>query len=329
MTQQATENQRSPWILSPVADVLFIANAGWVVLLIPTLLLGGESSVDFWQIYYLTLPHRWITLLLVTTDRDRRENNSLLLVSIVLGLAVIVGGSYWSSGAFLCLGFIDYIWNSWHFASQHAGVLRIYARKTDHGNEALERYGLRLFIVYVILRTAGGMIWSTKALTYAKPWLHWFDFAILVIPLLITIVHVARWKRTHLAKSIYLASILTLYVSYLVAGHLQLNSWILCFATAASLFHAVEYLAIVSHYALRRRESGSADLIRELGKQWGLVLAFFVVGLGTLGWWINSLSPELQVLWQGVNLWAAYTHYAFDGIIWKLRKPSTARALGV
>ncbi len=72
--------------------------------------------------------------------------------------------------------------------------------------------------------------------------------------------------------------------SYLVAGHFQTNAWILCFATAASLFHAVEYLAIVSHYALRRRETGSADLIRELGKQWGLVLSVFVVGLGTLGW---------------------------------------------
>jgi hypothetical protein len=34
------------------------------------------------------------------------------------------------------------------------------------------------------------------------------------------------------------------------------------------------------------------------------------------------------MIWQGVNLWAAYTHYAFDGIIWKLRKPTTAKALG-
>lgn len=312
-----------------MADALFIANVGWVLLLVPTLLLAWGGSVDFWQIYYLTLPHRWITLLLVATDRDRRENNSRLLVAIVLGLAVIVGGSYWSSGAFLCLGFIDYIWNSWHFASQHAGVLRIYSRKTDVGNEMLERYGLRVFIVYAILRTAGGMVWSTDKLTYAEPWLHWIDFAILAIPLLIAVIHIARWKKMHLAKSIYLVSVLTLYVGYLGAGHFRMNSWILGFATAASLFHAVEYLAIVSHYALRRREVGSADLIRELGKRWGIVLSLFVVGLGTLGWWFNTLSPELQVIWQGMNLWAAYTHYAFDGIIWKLRRPSTARALGV
>jgi hypothetical protein len=35
------------------------------------------------------------------------------------------------------------------------------------------------------------------------------------------------------------------------------------------------------------------------------------------------------VLWQGLNLWAAFVHYAFDGMIWKLRRPETAAALGV
>ncbi len=328
MKKQSIENATSPWILSPVADILFIANVGWALLAIPALLVAGDGSVGFWQLYYLTLPHRWITLLLVATDRDRRDNNGRLLVAIVLGLIVIVGGSYWSSGAFLCLGFIDYIWNSWHFASQHAGVLRIYSRKADVGHESLERYGLRAFIVYTILRTAGGMVWSTNQLAMAKPWLYWLDFAILAIPLLIAITHVARWERSHIAKTVYLVSVLTLYVSYLAAGHFQLNSWILGLATAASLFHAIEYLAIVSHYALRRRQVGSADIIRELGNRWALVLSIFIVGLGTLGWWMDTLSTDLQSIWQGANLWAAYTHYAFDGIIWKLRKASTARALG-
>ena len=27
------------------------------------------------------------------------------------------------SGGFLCLLLIDYVWNSWHFAAQHAGIL--------------------------------------------------------------------------------------------------------------------------------------------------------------------------------------------------------------
>jgi hypothetical protein len=41
--------------------------------------------------------------------------------------------------------------------------------------------------------------------------------------------------------------------------------------------------------------------------------------------------PEngVVVLWQGLNLWASFVHYAFDGMIWKLRRPATAAALGV
>ena len=36
----------------------------------------------------------------------------------------------------------------------------------------------------------------------------------------------------------------------------------------------------------------------------------------------------LAAAWQGLNLWAAFVHYAYDGMIWKLRRPETAAALG-
>jgi hypothetical protein len=53
-----------------------------------------------------------------------------------------------------------------------------------------------------------------------------------------------------------------------------------------------------------------------------------MVSMGTLGVWISMPSRGLEVAWQGLNLWAAFTHYAFDGVIWKLRRPETARVLG-
>jgi hypothetical protein len=101
VTNQTNEPAKSPWIHSPLFDILFIANVSWVLLLIPAIIHTGSGTVDFWQVYYLVMPHRWMTLFLVATDRDRRDNHGRLLLSIVLGLAVIVGGSYWSSGAFL------------------------------------------------------------------------------------------------------------------------------------------------------------------------------------------------------------------------------------
>ena len=51
--------------------------------------------------------------------------------------------------------------------------------------------------------------------------------------------------------------------------------------------------------------------------------------LGTAGAFFARPDSRFAVAWQGLNLWAAMVHYAFDGMIWKLRRPETAAALGV
>jgi hypothetical protein len=93
------------------------------------------------------------------------------------------------------------------------------------------------------------------------------------------------------------------------------------------MFHAVEYLAIVTHYAQRRRTSGSAGAFRKMAQQWYRLLALYLIALG-----IVSATVELQSVpdwWVGLNTAVAFLHYAFDGMIWKLRRPATAQALGV
>ena len=71
---RATSTERLPagkgWIVSPAFDLLFLANLGWLLLLIPGIT-QGDISIDFWTVYYLSLPHRWITLVLVVADPDR------------------------------------------------------------------------------------------------------------------------------------------------------------------------------------------------------------------------------------------------------------------
>ena len=69
-------NDRKPsWIVSPIFDLLLIANIGWLLLLLPGFSTDHDTVVDFWQVYFLTLPHRWITLFLVVADADRRAEN--------------------------------------------------------------------------------------------------------------------------------------------------------------------------------------------------------------------------------------------------------------
>jgi hypothetical protein len=65
-----------------------------------------------------------------------------------------------------------------------------------------------------------------------------------------------------------------------------------------------------------------------MSPRWPLILVSFMLLLGSFGLWMNQWSMELNLAWQGLNLWAAFTHYAWDGLIWKLRRAETAQALG-
>ncbi|MEY2611486.1 MAG: hypothetical protein RL069_297, partial [Planctomycetota bacterium] len=116
------------WLHSEQFDCLWIANLYWPLLVLVVATLGGGSTVDFWQLYFISAPHRWLTLLLVGIDKDRRSGitGKLLASSILLAFALLV--VRFQTGMLLCLGVVDYIWNAWHFASQHSGILSIYGK---------------------------------------------------------------------------------------------------------------------------------------------------------------------------------------------------------
>jgi hypothetical protein len=100
---------------------------------------------------------------------------------------------------------------------------------------------------------------------------------------------------------------------------------VLSLTVAASMFHAVEYLALVSFYAKQRQTCGTNCAFRALARQWGLFLALYLVAVG-FGSYV--VSQRWTDIWLAANLWAALVHYAFDGMIWKLRMPATAAVLG-
>lgn len=317
------------WISSPLFDLLFLANVGWVLLLLPGFASRTDTAVDFWQMYFLTLPHRWITLVLVILDPDRREGREWVLSGIALLAAFVVVGAYVGSGAFLCLAAIDFVWNAWHFASQHAGVLRMYSRRVGGGNEWLERWGMRAFVTYTALRAAS---WSTGWMAdqpHLLRWIETVDVLGMLLPVLLIGTNLVGAKSDHLGKLIYLGSVCTLYSGLLLSLYFQQRHWVIVFAAAGSMFHAVEYLAVVTHYAYRRRSIGSDSPFRLLARYWLMFLGVYVLLLGSLGAWASQPESGMYTFWLGLNLWAAFVHYAYDGMIWKLRRPATAQALGV
>src|SRR5262245_45169659 len=252
------------WIVSPVFDLLFLANLGWLLLLLPGFATRADTVIDFWQLYFLTLPHRWITIILVVTDRDRRGGKDRKLTLIAVLAAILVLGAYVGTGAFLCLAMIDYIWNAWHFGSQHAGVLRMYSRKVGGGSEWLERWGLRGFVTYTAIRAAG---WTTGWVEADASWLVWLqaaDLLVLLIPAALLVTNLAGAGRDRIGKLAYLGSVCLLYGGFLLSMRFGWAGGVVAFAAAGSMFHAVEYLAIVTHYARRRETVGSDCQFRVL-----------------------------------------------------------------
>src|SRR5262249_10956702 len=96
------------WIVSPAFDLLFLANIGWLLLFLPDIT-PATTAVDFWQFYYLSLPHRWVPLVLVVADPDRREGRGWVLSAIAALAALLVVAAYFGTGAFLCLALADYV----------------------------------------------------------------------------------------------------------------------------------------------------------------------------------------------------------------------------
>lgn len=309
------------WLVSPLVDMLFIANLTWplVVLMQLSSGLASQTGLPFWQIYFVTTPHRWITLLLVFLDQERfaqRRTLFLLLAGIVLAVCISV---QITTGTLLCLLTIDYLWNAWHFAAQHQGIYRIYGRMTESAptlGQAIEKWLFRGFLLYVTLRivTATGFAadWESTLLV-----VDWFA---LLIPVTLVINDLLPSRPRHTGRTVYLASVNLLYTALLWSVHERWFGLILALTLASALFHATEYLAIVS-WSVHQRHASLGERLGPLGflaARWGLTLALFVLILG-MGAWLMEQHPMLLSVWLTLNVAVAFLHYAYDGLIWRRR----------
>jgi hypothetical protein len=124
----------------------------------------------------------------------------------------------------------------------------------------------------------------------------------------------------------YVGSIYLLYALLLVAINARLMPLVAALVAANAGVHAVEYLAIVTHYARRREHTGSRGLFAAMAKEWTWLLVAYMVLLGSLAVISNERYRDA---WLAINLSVAFMHYAYDGLIWKLREAKTSAALGV
>ena len=327
LPQRTNSGAASTWLVSPWFDLLFFANLTWLLALVPGYVSStGQTHLEFWQIYFLTTPHRWIPLVLVASDPDRRAGRNGLFAGIAVLAAILVVGIKLGTGAFWCLLVVDYLWNSWHFGAQHGGILRMYARRAGGGHPFWETWSLRLLVCYTSIRLAG---WSTgwverDDLAYAA--LPFVDYAFMLPACALFCWEAYRFQAARLGKLTYLTSVTSLYVILLFAIQRTNGMLIAGLTVASAAFHAIEYLAIVSYYARRRQEVGSKSVFQQMARRWLQTLGIYILALGIIA---VTATKNFVHLWMGLNLWAAFLHYAYDGLIWKLRQSATARSLAV
>lgn len=312
------------WLVSPRFDAIFIANIAWPLLLLLQWSddFGGRAGLKFWQVYFVTIPHRWITLAVVFLDRERWRQSRFAFLGWLLVIVVLCGSVQWITGGLTCLLAIDYIWNAWHFAAQHQGIYRIYGRLTEPftGWQAtLEKWMLRLFLLYVTLRVAVAT-WSENGW---QPAFEIADWSFTLIPIAFLARDVVCYRSVATGRIIYLQSVSMLYLCLLWSVHMRRPALVLSLTTASALFHALEYLAIVSWKMRSRQASQQVDMgwLGGIASKWFLALQGFLVVLGASAW---MLDHHWKKQWLFMNVIVAFLHYTYDGLIW--RRPFLPRS---
>jgi hypothetical protein len=322
------------WLVSPWFDLFFLANLAWPIaaLLFFVKPFDDGNSLSLFQIYFLSTPHRWITLVLVFCDSDRFWKEPLkfgglgiLLVLFGLALVGIAAAVPLAAGSLLLLMMLDYVWNAWHFASQHAGISRIYGRSVrpeqavDHAE--FEKMAIRILVLWVFFRFAIHIAAQTEygaSVGWLSDWLIWIDPLVYLPIIVFAAREVVVFRPQCVGRMLYLGSVVGIYSAQLVAIRLGSIPWMVAFFFAGAVFHAVEYLAICN-WAVQKRTTG---IWQYQISRTGLALLVFMGILGLANWFVNEQSVYA---WQLMTLLVSLLHYGYDGIIWKA-KPAPVKA---
>lgn len=339
------------WLFSPTFDLLFVANLGWPLIILVGLLLtfwiprslGGfgleaftqaPDPLIFFQFYILSTAHRWATPFLVFLDREyfwrkplKFGGLGLLLVGIglvLVPLSSLYDQSFGMNNPLVLLMMIDYVWNTWHFAAQHAGISRIYGRRVqpDQAQQSVEfeKMAIRLVALWFFFRFALFLGSQTPLLDASpiKPYIPWLG---LLDPLAagpavwLLITQVRDYRAGYQGRLVYTASVVAQYSTLLILLDIGWDKLLMAGLLANAIFHATEYLAVVT-WSVQRK---SAGVWRYLVPRWGVTLLAFCAALGFGSWLLVRHSPYTWVL---LTLLVSYLHYAYDGMIWKAPRPA-------
>jgi hypothetical protein len=332
---------RSRWALdtgrpfvSPAFDYLVVAG-GLSLLVVGALRLGAASTLDAWLqanlglvVLFSNSAHFASSTVRLYTKRDTFRDLPFLTMGLplatllVLGLAVAFPGTL---GHHLRVLYLT--WSPYHYAAQAYGLALMYCYRSGPAWSAGEKRLLRLAclspFLYAFLDNRGlGLEWFVPAHVLAVPAVHGVRLALIfafraatfVLPLGLLLWH-QRSGRARLP----LISLLIVFsngIWLVTLSYLDAFVW-------ATVFHGLQYLAIVSIFHVRERlaaEGGQVPWWRHAGRFYlaCLALGYLLFQVWPLAFVLAGCGfvESAMLVTAAVNI----HHFIVDAFIWKLRR---------
>ncbi len=292
-------------------------------------------------------------------------------IAIVVAFASMKAGLEFFLWPWLLFKIAVSLWAYWHITRQHYGVMRLYHRKNgetgtfDAKLDSVVLYGC-LLVPFVALLARHQHSRERVGLPSIQPFpemaglsdmpsfagqLYWDQWVVVatvfVVAVLVTVFVVRQvsnflsGKALNLPKFMFFGAVLPLHIYMCYTEHL-LTTGLLTFTAVITIYHDIQYLAIVWFYN-RNRYGSEKNAERKFGlaakmtkKLWiwmGIAILFGSVPVWGLGCLLNRIpvcqyGPPLgEATFLGETTWIAFFvvltaglqmhHYVLDQFIWK------------
>ncbi|MBC87461.1 MAG: hypothetical protein CL677_09830 [Bdellovibrionaceae bacterium] len=359
------------WLKNPAFDLMFVTGGAFFTLLVAALAFSEPTFMPYilwiWIIAFEG-SHFWATFSRTYIDKKyRSENSKVLFGSLVFfafpGLAVLAD-SLQSDVSYMTLyGFFIFVWSLYHNAKQHYGFLSIYTGKAKVP-EALKAkmvhllfWGVGVAQVYFLFNFKSQLVFGLPSVSEMGGSL---GFLLGTVPMLISLALFI--KLVFLAKEAvgivggkaliglyYVATCLIFYSTMfyfiapkdLIFQNLTGAETLMLIAVMNSLFHNIQYHAIVWYYGNKRFNEQSAEnkgygvarfVNYKLANYMGFSLLMGLV-FGFIVWNVGDW-PAPTGSWHGVqsHSWAYILffgiighHFYLDQKIWRPSKSKELR----
>jgi Tfp pilus assembly protein PilF len=337
---------RSPWIVSPPADLLLVVGMPVVCLaLVP--LARALSSQAVWAavMSFGAVGHHLPGFLRTYGDRDlfRRYRARFVLAPPLLFAATL-------ACAFRDLhtmALVSLVWSLWHGMMQHYGFLRIYDAKVGSVAPATARLdwliSLAWFAVCLVWspgETASLLeaLWRAGLGAPSPAALHAAQLTVGAATAAITVaylVHLARSRRSGAPQSPLKLALLVSTSGLVYFARVVTTDQFLA-AALFELLHDVQYLAIVWAFNRRRVAQGSdrgavGRLLFRGGRARVLAYVALCLAYGAASYTTVELvaADTLKKVLVALFTASGILHFYYDGFIWKVREPDTRAGLGL